>query len=122
MREYCDSRSEHNNLCTFEKIKRIKRVDPALIYGKDFDDEPIPISNIIRKMEKVTVCGTVLRLDSNNMQDKLPASIIILTDGYAPIPSEKEAMGIPVLWLINNKNVSSAFVRQMRFLQHSLWL
>lgn len=40
-----------------------------------------------------------------HMQDKLPASIIILTDGYAPFPQEKLAMGIPVLWLINNKDV-----------------
>lgn len=40
-----------------------------------------------------------------HMQDKLPVSIIILTDGYAPFPQEKLAMGIPVLWLINNKEV-----------------
>lgn len=40
-----------------------------------------------------------------NMQDDLPVSIIILTDGYAPFPEEKEALGIPVLWLINNDKV-----------------
>jgi len=40
------------------------------------------------------------------MQDKLPASIIILTDGFAPFPSESAAMGIPVLWLLNNDNVT----------------
>lgn len=40
----------------------------------------------------------------NEMRDKPPASIIILTDGYAPFPDEKEAMGIPVLWIINNEN------------------
>lgn len=40
-----------------------------------------------------------------HMQDKLPASIIILTDGYAPFPQEKLAGGIPVLWLINNETV-----------------
>ncbi len=40
------------------------------------------------------------------MQDKLPASIIILTDGYAPFPKEHLAMGIPVLWLLNNENVT----------------
>ncbi len=33
-----------------------------------------------------------------------PASIIILTDGYAPWPEESEAMDIPVLWLINNED------------------
>lgn len=40
-----------------------------------------------------------------HMQDKLPASIIILTDGFAPFPKEKLSMGIPVLWLLNNDTV-----------------
>ena len=39
------------------------------------------------------------------MSDNLPASIIILTDGFAPYPKEKLAMGIPVLWLLNNEHV-----------------
>ena len=34
-----------------------------------------------------------------------PADIIILTDGYAPFPDEEDAMGIPVLWVINNEEV-----------------
>ena len=34
-----------------------------------------------------------------------PASIIILTDGYAPFPKEDAAGGIPVLWLLNNQEV-----------------
>ena len=38
--------------------------------------------------------------------EKQPASIIILTDGYAPFPSERSAMGIPVLWLLNNEDVT----------------
>ena len=41
-----------------------------------------------------------------HMKDKLPASIIILTDGYAPFPQEKLAGGIPVLWLLNNEEVN----------------
>lgn len=36
---------------------------------------------------------------------KTPASIIILTDGYAPFPQEKLTGGIPVLWLLNNEDV-----------------
>ncbi len=39
------------------------------------------------------------------MADNPPASIIILTDGYAPFPKEKVAKGIPVLWLLNNDEV-----------------
>lgn len=34
-----------------------------------------------------------------------PVSIIILTDGYAPFPKQTYAMGIPVLWIINNNEV-----------------
>mgnify|MGYP000862864482 CR=1 FL=1 len=40
-----------------------------------------------------------------HMQEKLPACIIILTDGFAPFPKEKLAGGIPVLWLLNNDKV-----------------
>lgn len=42
----------------------------------------------------------------HHMSDKLPASIIILSDGYAPFPLEKLAGGIPVLWLLNNEEVN----------------
>ena len=41
-----------------------------------------------------------------HMQENPPASIIILTDGYAPFPKEELANGIPVLWLINNEQVA----------------
>jgi len=40
------------------------------------------------------------------MEEEPPASIIILTDGIAPFPKEKLANGIPVLWLLNNENVT----------------
>ena len=41
-----------------------------------------------------------------NMQGRLPACIVILTDGYAPFPQKDAAMGIPVLWLLNNEQVT----------------
>lgn len=40
-----------------------------------------------------------------HMQEKPPASIIILSDGFAPFPQERLAGGIPVLWLLNNDKV-----------------
>ncbi|MBQ7226432.1 MAG: hypothetical protein IJX02_07535 [Clostridia bacterium] len=39
------------------------------------------------------------------MEEK-PASIIILTDGYAPFPKIECTEEIPVLWIINNKDVT----------------
>ena len=41
-----------------------------------------------------------------NMMADPPVSIVILTDGYAPFPEEEQAMGIPVLWIINNEDVT----------------
>ena len=40
------------------------------------------------------------------MKDKPPASIIILTDGYAPFPNQMLSDRIPVLWLLNNEDVN----------------
>ena len=40
------------------------------------------------------------------MKDKNITSIIILTDGYAPYPEEYERMDIPVLWIINNEEMT----------------
>ena len=46
-----------------------------------------------------------------------PISIIILTDGYAPYPAEKEAMDIPVLWMINNEKSNPPWGRVVRFIK-----
>ena len=74
--------------------------------------EPIPFENV----EEFSVIrpkgggGTdfeiIFEYVMEHMQDKLPASIIILTDGFAPFPQEKLAGGIPVLWLLNNEKVN----------------
>lgn len=49
-----------------------------------------------------------------NMLDKLPASIVILTDGYCDWPKEKETLGIPVLWIINNEDRTPPFGKVAR--------
>lgn len=40
-----------------------------------------------------------------HMQDRPPAGVIILTDGFAPFPKESVAGNIPVLWLLNHDKV-----------------
>lgn len=42
------------------------------------------------------------------------ASIIILTDGLAHFPDEQAAMGIPVLWMINNEAITPPWGRLAR--------
>ena len=53
--------------------------------------------------------GTNFDVVFDYVRDKMdtpPASIIILTDGYAPFPYENAANGIPTLWLLNNDEVT----------------
>ena len=55
----------------------------------------------------------------NSCPDDLPACVVIFTDGYGPYPTEKETLGIPVLWIINNLRITPPFGRTVRILQDS---
>ena len=46
---------------------------------------------------------------NDKMVDNPPVSIVILTDGEAPFPDEKVTNSIPVLWIINNEEVTPPF-------------
>lgn len=79
--------------------------DAAIIEPKPFEnDEEFKI------IKPVGGGGTdfqiIFEYVAKHMADKLPASIIILTDGYAKFPPEHFAMNIPVLWLLNNEKVT----------------
>ena len=39
-------------------------------------------------------------------KDDLPKKVIILTDGYADFPDKKFSLGVPVLWVINNHDIT----------------
>lgn len=77
--------------------------DAAIIEPKPFENE-----EEFRIIRPAGGGGTDFQIIFEYVQqhmEKPPASIIILTDGYAPFPQEKLAMGIPVLWLLNNEKV-----------------
>ncbi|MGN1372956.1 MAG: VWA-like domain-containing protein [Candidatus Coproplasma sp.] len=72
--------------------------------------EPVPFANVdeFSIIKPVggggTDFGIIFDYVARYMQTP-PASIIILTDGYAPFPKESKSGGIPVLWLLNNDKV-----------------
>jgi len=70
----------------FESDDELKIIHPYGGGGTDFD--------------------VVFHYVRNKMTDPRPACIIILTDGYAPFPDEKAADEIPVLWLIDNREIT----------------
>ena len=84
--------------------------------------EPIPFESedefkIIRpKGGGGTSFDIIFDYVQKHMMDEPPVSIVILTDGYAPIPNESRAMGIPVLWIINNNDVTPEWGKIARIL------
>ena len=78
--------------------------DAAVVDPKPFEDEG-EFRMISAKGGGGTSFKAIFRYVRDHMMDKMPANIIILTDGYADFPMEDMAMGIPVLWLLNNDRV-----------------
>lgn len=87
--------------------------DAAIIKPQPFSDE-----NEFKIIKPAGGGGTdfqiIFEYVFHHMSDKLPASIIILSDGDAPFPLEKLAGGIPVLWLLNNEEVNPPWGRVAR--------
>ena len=50
----------------------------------------------------------------NENREKLPACVVIFTDGEGEYPDESDALGIPVLWIINNNYVTPPFGKVAR--------
>lgn len=58
----------------------------------------------------------IFKYVAEQMVEEPPVSIVILTDGYATYPKESEALGIPVLWIIDNENVMPPWGKITRIL------
>ena len=78
--------------------------DAAVIPPIPFNDEN-EFSVIKPKGGGGTSFDVVFDYVQEEMTDMEIASIIILTDGYASFPDKSSAMGIPVLWIINNDDI-----------------
>lgn len=94
----------------------IEQYDGALTGMLSFTEshvtEPVPFENVEELLKIKPVggggndFGEIFRYMKKYMTDDLPVYIIIITDGYDIFPKEKLAMGVPVLWLINNEDVN----------------
>ena len=85
-------------------------VKGILSFTEVFVTDPVPFETLDDLLAIKPVGGggndfsAIFRYLRKNMMDNPPAYIVIITDGYDEFPQEEEAMGIPVLWLINNND------------------
>lgn len=88
-----------------------QKLSGILSFTESYVTDPIPFSSVENLLDIKPVGGggtnflDIFRYMKNNMLDNLPTMVIIITDGYDVFPLEEEAMGIPVLWIINNDDV-----------------
>lgn len=118
--------SVRNISAAFEEIKSAVEQFNGKLKGwiSFFDIEVAPPREFssVEDIEKIlplggggTDFGIIFDYINNEMYDELPSSIVILTDGYAMFPNSDAANGIPVLWLINNTNVTPPWGKYARF-------
>ena len=83
---------------------------------------PLPFENVGDLMSIIPYGGggtdftVIFDYIHNNCKDELPACIVIFTDGDGSYPSESEAMGIPVLWIINNFDITPPWGKTTRII------
>ncbi len=87
--------------------------DAAVVPPVPFSDEE-DLSLIRPKGGGGTRFDIIFSYVFQEMENHLPVSIIILTDGYAKVPPEEAAGGIPVLWLMNNDLVTPGWGKVAR--------
>lgn len=82
--------------------------------------EPLPFSssNDVRKISPYGGGGTdfcpIFDYMARHRSGHLPACLIIYTDGFGTFPSRTATLGVPVLWLINNHEVTPPFGKVAR--------
>lgn len=80
--------------------------------GNITEPEPFESEVELRKITPSGGGGTSFQIIFDYLREKiypeLPNAILIFTDGYARWPDEKDAMGVPVLWLISKSGKDDA--------------
>lgn len=104
--------SEEELSCAMEEVLDAMRQTGLKGKISFFDSnltEPAPFESEA-DLQKITPTGgggtsfqVIFRYLREKWHSDLPKAILVLTDGYAEWPQEREAMGVPVLWLISKE-------------------
>ena len=54
--------------------------DPNLIYGKNFDDEPMPLEQVVTEMGEITVHGKIVSFDTREIRNEKTIVMFAVTD------------------------------------------
>lgn len=54
--------------------------DPALVYGKNFDDEPIRLDQVVTEMGEITVHGKIIQFDTREIRNEKTILMFAVSD------------------------------------------
>ncbi len=54
--------------------------DPNLIYGKNFEDEPIKLEQVVSEMGEITIHGKIINFDTREIRNEKTIIIFAVTD------------------------------------------
>ena len=74
------------------------------------------IANIIPYGGGGTDFRPIFKYIAENYSSQLPSCVVIYTDGFGDFPRKRDTLGVPVLWLINNDEVTPPFGKVARVL------
>lgn len=86
--------------------------------------EPIPFESVDDLLAIIPYGGggtdfrVIFEYVQYELYDKLPACIVVFTDGQGPYPVEAQAMGIPVLWILDNNNITPPWGTVIRIIDN----
>lgn len=61
-------------------LQRKKSNNPDVIYGREFDDEPIPIQEISGEIGEVTIRGQIISFESREIRNERTILMFAITD------------------------------------------
>lgn len=116
------SREELSEICgeIANIYHEITKVEGMISFFDTRVTEPVEFSCREELMEMKPVGGggtsfvRIFRYLDQNMRDHLPAAIVILTDGYAEMPEESMALGVPVIWLLLKEHEDMPWGKSVR--------
>ena len=65
---------------SFFSARRRQPADASLIYGRDFDDEPIELSQVVTEMGEITIHGKVISFDTREIRNEKTIVMYAVTD------------------------------------------
>ncbi len=80
-REKTGSTDKKNDFKKKDYIRPLKQGDdPSLIYGKNFEDEPIKLDQVVGEMGEITIHGKIINFDTREIRNEKTILMFAVTD------------------------------------------